>query len=197
MDIWTGSYTCRLYQLNTENFKITVLIIVKPLLPPRGAPWGRGWRKRPPDVECSCKYIIYANSRVDNRRGVVFQPWNWVGLTTPHRKIYQVTKCYTGPRSRTEFWSKLSNINWTWGMGIQGRRLSACFIWLRIRTNGGLLWALKLAHEFCERHGISWIPQRLLASQKGLCFMELVGKQKHSVRVIFRLVQCDIIHISV
>jgi hypothetical protein len=46
-------------------------------------------------------------------------------------------------------------------------------IWLRIGTVGGLLWMRKLTLGLRKTQGICRIAAELLASQKGLCSMEL------------------------
>ena len=47
-------------------------------------------------------------------------------------------------------------------------------IWLRMRTGGGLSWIWWWAFGFYKIRGISWVAQDMLASQEGLCCMELV-----------------------
>jgi hypothetical protein len=47
--------------------------------------------------------------------------------------------------------------------------------WLRIGTGGGLLWMRQWTSEFHKMRGISWLAEKLLASQEGICSMELVS----------------------
>jgi hypothetical protein len=47
-------------------------------------------------------------------------------------------------------------------------------IWLRIGTGGRLLWVRWWTFGFHKMRGISWLADDLLASQEGLCSMELV-----------------------
>jgi hypothetical protein len=47
-------------------------------------------------------------------------------------------------------------------------------IWLRKGTCGGLLWKRYWTSGFHKMRGISWPSEELLASQEGLCSMELV-----------------------
>jgi hypothetical protein len=49
------------------------------------------------------------------------------------------------------------------------------FIWLRIGTGGGLLWVRESTFGFHKTRGISWLAEDLLASQEGLCSIELVS----------------------
>jgi hypothetical protein len=67
------------------------------LLPRHGASSCCGWRRRPPDMESSCKYIERAVA--DRRKRAILHMWGWSGVTTPHRKKNLVTKCNTGPRN--------------------------------------------------------------------------------------------------
>jgi hypothetical protein len=46
--------------------------------------------------------------------------------------------------------------------------------WLRIETYGGLLWMRQWTSGFHKIRGICWLAEKLLASQEGLCCMELV-----------------------
>jgi len=48
-------------------------------------------------------------------------------------------------------------------------------IWLRTRTSGGPLWTQSWTSGFHKRQGIFWLAQWLLASQEGLCSMELLS----------------------
>jgi hypothetical protein len=50
------------------------------------------------------------------------------------------------------------------------------FIWSRIGTSDGLLWAQEWTYRFKDRQRISWLAEWLLAScsQWGLCSLELV-----------------------
>jgi hypothetical protein len=48
-------------------------------------------------------------------------------------------------------------------------------IWLRIGTGGGLLCIRLWTFGFHKMRGISWVAQDVLASQEGLCSMELVS----------------------
>jgi len=52
---------------------------------------------------------------------------------------------------------------WTW------------LIWLRLGTGGGLLWIRKWIVGFHKMRGISWLAEIRLASQEGLCFIDLVS----------------------
>jgi hypothetical protein len=45
---------------------------------------------------------------------------------------------------------------------------------LRIRTSERLLWAQQWTFRLFKRQDISWLTERLLASQDTLCSMELV-----------------------
>jgi hypothetical protein len=56
-----------------------------------------------------------------------------------------------------------------WDMGWTGS------IWLRTGTGGGLLCMRQRTFGFHRMQGISWVAQELLASQEGLCPMELVS----------------------
>jgi hypothetical protein len=47
------------------------------------------------------------------------------------------------------------------------------YIWLRIGPSGGLLWTRFRTLGLYKMLGISWLAERLLASQEGLCSMEL------------------------
>ena len=49
----------------------------------------------------------------------------------------------------------------------------AGFIWLRIGTGGGLLWVQLWTFRFHKMKGKSWPAENLLASQEGLCSMEV------------------------
>jgi hypothetical protein len=53
------------------------------------------------------------------------------------------------------------------------------FIWLNIRTGGRLLWRLLWTFRFHKRQGISWLAEQLLASEEGLCSMNLVNFSNH------------------
>jgi hypothetical protein len=46
------------------------------------------------------------------------------------------------------------------------------FIWLRIRTNDMLLWVQHLIFGFHKMLGISWLAEKMFASQYKLCSME-------------------------
>jgi hypothetical protein len=46
---------------------------------------------------------------------------------------------------------------------------------LRIGTGGGLLWVRWWTFGFHKMRGISWLADNLLASQEGLCCVELVS----------------------
>jgi hypothetical protein len=48
------------------------------------------------------------------------------------------------------------------------------FIWLRIRTIGGLLWTRQRTSGFLKTLGNSWVAERLAASQEELRSMEWV-----------------------
>jgi hypothetical protein len=48
-------------------------------------------------------------------------------------------------------------------------------IWLRIGTGGGLLCIRWWTFGFHQMRGISWVAEDILASQEGLCSMELVS----------------------
>jgi hypothetical protein len=48
--------------------------------------------------------------------------------------------------------------------------------WIRIGTSGGHLWLRKWTFGFHKTGGISWLAENMLASQKGLCCMEIVSK---------------------
>jgi hypothetical protein len=48
-------------------------------------------------------------------------------------------------------------------------------IWLRIGTGGGLLCIRWWTFRFHKMRGISWVAEDILASQEGLCSMELVS----------------------
>jgi hypothetical protein len=51
------------------------------------------------------------------------------------------------------------------------------FIWLRIRTSGGLLWTRSWTFGYRKRREISWRAEWLLACQGWLCSMELVSSE--------------------
>jgi hypothetical protein len=48
------------------------------------------------------------------------------------------------------------------------------FIWLRIRTDRGLLWTRLWTFGFHKMQGISWLAEELLSSEAGVCSMELI-----------------------
>ena len=48
-------------------------------------------------------------------------------------------------------------------------------IWLKTGTGGGLLWMQQWTFGFHKMGIISWLAEKLLASQEGLCSMELVS----------------------
>jgi hypothetical protein len=48
-------------------------------------------------------------------------------------------------------------------------------LWLGIGTGGGLLWIRWWTLGFHKMRGISWVAEDLLASQEGLCSIELVN----------------------
>jgi len=60
------------------------------LSPRHGASPGSGWRRQPPDMECT-------SSRGQPTTGSPPVCGLGEGLTSPHRKRKLVTKCYTGP----------------------------------------------------------------------------------------------------
>jgi hypothetical protein len=59
---------------------------------------------------------------------------------------------------------------WEVGWGVQ-----TGLIWLRIGTGGGLLCIRLWTFGFHKMREISWVAQDILASQEGLCSMELVS----------------------
>jgi len=54
-----------------------------------------------------------------------------------------------------------------------GKGCTGC-IWLSIQIAGGLLWTRRWTYELHKRRGISWLAEWVLASQQGLCSIELV-----------------------
>jgi hypothetical protein len=75
-----------------------------------------------------------------------------------------------------------------WSPDISSRNLSHTYIrrlfkgvtglsWLRIGTGGGLLWMRQWTSGFHKMRGISWLADKPLASQEGLCCMELVSSK--------------------
>jgi hypothetical protein len=49
------------------------------------------------------------------------------------------------------------------------------FIWLRIRTSGGLSWVREWTLGFYKVLGVSWVVEVLLASNVTLCSVELIS----------------------
>ena len=49
-------------------------------------------------------------------------------------------------------------------------------IWFRMGTGNGRLWVWQWTVEFLKVRVVSWLTEDLLASQEGLCFMEIVGE---------------------
>jgi hypothetical protein len=56
------------------------------------------------------------------------------------------------------------------------------FIWLMIGTNGRLLWTGKWSFGLHRMWGITGVAEELLASQEGLCSLELVNPLAFSWR---------------
>jgi hypothetical protein len=73
---------------------------------------------------------------------------------------------------------------WEVGWGAQ-----TGFIWLRIGTGGGLLCIRWGIFGFHKMRGISWVASDILASQEGLCSMEIVSTtfwQWQLLSIVFR-----------
>jgi hypothetical protein len=49
-------------------------------------------------------------------------------------------------------------------------------IWLKIGTGGGHLWMRLWTFGFHKMWGISWVAEELVASQEGLCSLELISR---------------------
>jgi hypothetical protein len=49
------------------------------------------------------------------------------------------------------------------------------WIWLRIKTDGEVLYMRQWTFGSHNMRGISWLVEDLFASQEGLCFMELIS----------------------
>ena len=62
---------------------------------------------------------------------------------------------------KTDLWK----VWWAWTVSV----------WLRIGTGGGLLSIRWWTFGFHKKKRISWVAEELLASQKGVCSMELVS----------------------
>jgi hypothetical protein len=60
----------------------------------------------------------------------------------------------------------------------QCEKLWTGFIWLKIGTGGGILWTRLSTLRFHKSRRIPWLAEWLLASQEGLCHMELVSTEK-------------------
>jgi hypothetical protein len=54
------------------------------------------------------------------------------------------------------------------------------FIWLMTETSGTLLWTWDWTSRFHKMLGISWLGEKLLASQEGFCSLELVSLKHKS-----------------
>jgi hypothetical protein len=63
-------------------------------------------------------------------------------------------------------------------------------IWLRTGTGGGLLCIRWWTFGFHKMRGISWVAEDILASQEGLCSMELVYSSSVWTSKIVRLLVC-------
>jgi hypothetical protein len=55
-------------------------------------------------------------------------------------------------------------------------------IWLRIGTDGERLYARQQTFTYHKMRGISWLAEDMLASEEGLCSMELFGKSAYTFR---------------
>jgi hypothetical protein len=112
----------------------------------------------------ACKYakelpIYWISSRRQSTRGGT-PPWVLGGvLTISHRKNLTMLR---HPHK------SLANPTVTL---IQPKTGS---IWLRIGAGGGPLWKRRWTFGFHKIRGIYWLAENLLASQEGLCFMELI-----------------------
>jgi hypothetical protein len=69
-------------------------------------------------------------------------------------------------------------------------------IWPRIRSNSGLLWAQQWTFGFCKRKEISWLRERLLASQGEICYKELLNEMVfHTIRFVkckYKVGKCEV-----